>query len=191
MIGRSGVMNQNHEYERIEDESAAFEKVDSREIESTLGANVQGFSVHRKGSPFAIAALRGSLFSELVSTGGRPGRREATETKKVPLTEFEWRTLDTITELIRGCGTKATSSQVAGLLLKKSMAEVMLQLEKVSPPSRLDAQMLQKIPDNVLAKRVEEILAAAASAEVHLESLRPVAEELLRRMRSGKGVEST
>ena len=66
----------------------------------------------------------------------------------------------------------------------------MLQLEKVSPPDNKGSQALQKISDDTLAEKVEEILAAAASAEAHLENLRPVAQELLRRMREGKGTES-
>ena len=98
-------MNQNHEYEKIEDEGIAFQRIEPHELEQHLGARAQEVRSPRKGSPFAISAMRSFLLEELVSTGGRPGRREATETKKVPLTEFEWSTLDKITELIRGGGT--------------------------------------------------------------------------------------
>ncbi|WP_367870483.1 hypothetical protein [Luteolibacter sp. Populi] len=188
--GKGCMMNHNHEYERIEDQGESLESVTSVEVEKGLGANIDPDLSIGRGSPFAVWAIRGNLLNELVSTGGRPGRREASTVKKIPLTKSEWSALDTITELIKGSGVKASASQVAGVLLRQSMTEVLLQLERVSPMVKMDAQALQLIPDDVLEGRVEQILAAAASAEAHLEQLRPVALELLRRMRAGKGAEA-
>lgn len=178
-------------YERLIDQSEAFERVDVREVEEALGAHAEpAADMGQGGSPFSLLTLRSRLLTELVSTGGRPGRKEAIVRKKIPLTETEWKILDQITDLLKGRGVNATSGQVAGILLHQSMTEVLERLEKVTPSRDVNANSTKDLSEKQLEETVETIFAAAASAEAHLGQLRPVAMELLRRMRLGKGSES-
>lgn len=179
----------NHVYERLEDQSATFDRIDTNEIEDGLGARADSTLQTSHGSPFSLWTLRSRLMTDLVSTGGRPGRREAVSRKKIALTEREWKLLDEITNLVKSRGVNATPGQVAGLLLSQSMAEVLSRLDKVTPIRTIDKDSAKNLTECELEETVENILAAAASAEVHLEQLRPVALELLRRMQAGKGVE--
>lgn len=175
-------------FERLEDQSPTLERVEPDEIELAVGATRDGRTVgKRAGSPFSLWALRSRLLADVISTGGRPGRKEAVARKKIPMTEAEWALLDEITRLLNRRGGKSTPGQVAGILLHQSMTEVLQRLDRVKPA---DLPPAQKLTNSELEEKVDSILAAAASAEVHLEELRPVALELLRRMRSGEGAEA-
>lgn len=177
-------------FARLIDDSPTLERIEASELEQSLGANVEHSENASAGSPFSLAALRSRLLSDLVSTGGRPGRKEAVLRKKIALTETEWKILDQITELINSRGVNATSGQIAGVLLHQSITEVLHRLEKVAPPSSVSATAISTISDQDLEETVDDILTAAASAEAHLGQLKPVALELLRRMRERKKAES-
>ena len=175
------------EYEAIHDTGPAFELVDSAEIAQALGATVDSEERSLGGSPYSIAVLRSRLASELTSTGGRPGRREAAAARRIPLTQSEWNTLGEITEVIRRQGVKATASQVAGVLLHQSMSEVSRLMQVAES---VTVRGVARQPSGDLEETVERVLAAAASAQKDLEELRPIAEELLSRMRSARGIEA-
>lgn len=178
-------------FERLEDQGPTFERVEPDEIEQELGAKKDARTEGRHaGSPFSLWALRSRLLTDVISTGGRPGRKEAVARKKIPMTEAEWALLDEITRVINRRGGKATPGQIAGILLHQSMTEVLQRLDRVAPAKPADSPSAQKLTNSELEEKVDSILAAAASAEVHLEQLRPVALELLRRMRSGEGAEA-
>jgi len=170
----------------IVDTSATLPGVDHSEIEVALGATASNRTTQHAGR-FSLSALQSSLMTELVSTGGRPGR-QAVSRKKVPLTQSEWQRLDDIARLLRLRGVNATSGQVAGILLHHSINEVVHNIDQ-GKPTNIAPISAASLSDTQLEETVEGILEAAASAEVHLEQLRPVALELLRRMRTGRGVE--
>jgi hypothetical protein len=181
----------NPVFERLEDQSPTLERVEPHDIDQPLGATrVARTPGTRTGSPFSLWALRSRLMTDVVSTGGRPGRKEAVARKKIPMTEAEWALLDEITRVVNRRGGKATPGQVAGILLHQSMTEVLQRLDRVAPAKPVDSPSAEKLTDSELEEKVDSILAAAASAEVHLEQLRPVALELLRRMRSSEGAEA-
>jgi hypothetical protein len=181
----------NPVFEKLEDQSPTFERVESDEIEHALGATGDARTASLSaGSPFSLWALRSRLLTDVISTGGRPARKEAVARKKIPMTEAEWALLDEITRVLNRRGGKATPGQVAGILLHQSMVEVLQRLDKVAPATAADSLSAKRLTNSELEERVDSILAAAASAEVHLEQLRPVALELLRRMRSGEGAEA-
>jgi hypothetical protein len=170
-----------NKFERIADNSPTYERIGAEEISRALGADSDGKVPARGGSPFAFWALRSRLLSDVVSTGGRPGRKEAVTRKKVPMTEAEWKLLDEITRILNMRGVKATAGQVAGILLNQSITEVLKRLDRVAPMTRAGSGRA-RLSETELEEKVESILAAAASAESHLQELRPVALELLRRM---------
>ena len=174
-------------YERLEDTSKRLESVDPNEMAEALGAEETG-AVKVGGSAFSMLVLRSRMLSDIVSTGGRPGRREAS-LRKIPLTDAEWAALDEVTELLKHEGVNATPGQVAGLLLHQSLAEVLRRLDRVTPSPNLDATSVQPMTNADLEETLESVIAAAASAKVHLDELRPVALELLRRMRDSPGSE--
>ena len=74
-----------NKFERIADNSPTYERIGAEEISRALGADSDGKVPARGGSPFAFWALRSRLLSDVVSTGGRPGRKEAVTRKKVPM----------------------------------------------------------------------------------------------------------
>ena len=171
-------------YERIKDQSESLDRVDPMELPRALGAE-QFASGNATSSPFSMLALRSRLMSDIVSTGGRPARREAV-LRKIPVTDAEWTALDEVAGLLRQQGVKATPGQVAGLLVNQSLAEVLRRLDNVLPASGSVGAPAPAVSNTDLEETLENILAAAAKAEVHLEGLRPVALELLRRMRGAK-----
>ena len=171
-----------NEFERIVDTTPSHESVDAADISQALGAKADDKTLSRVGSPFSFWALRSRLLSDLVSTGGRPGRKEAVARKKIPMTESEWALLDEITRVLNMRGVKASAGQVAGILLNQSMTEVLKRLDRVAPEAAGGSNSGQRMSEAELEEKVETILAAAASAQVHLQQLRPVARELLRRM---------
>lgn len=171
-------------YERVEDSSQTLERVDPRELAESLRAEEIATGSTPK-SPFSMWALRSRLLAEIVSTGGRPARREAS-LRKIPVTDAEWAALDGIATLLKQEGVTATPGQVGGILLHHSLAEVLRRLDSVTPST--DSNTPARTMTNAdLEETLESVLAAAAKAEVHLEELRPVALELLRQMRDEVG----
>lgn len=169
-------------FKRLVDESDTYRRVDPAEVADALGAESVA-SRRSGGSPFSVQALRTRLMTDLVSCGGRPGRREAA-IRKIPLTDTEWELLDDIAALIRSKGINTTPGQVAGVLLNQSMAEVLLRLDHERSTEEGPQLERNNLTDAEIEQTIEETLAAAASAEVHLGQLKPVAIELLRRMRA-------
>ena len=177
--------------ERLEDQSPTFERVELDDVEEGLGATREAKAVGTPGgSPFSLWALRSRLLTDVISTGGRPGRKEAVARKKIPMTEAEWALLDEITAVLNRRGGNATPGQVAGILLHQSMTEVLQRLDKVAPAKPTDSPSAQKLTKKQLEEKVDSIFSAAASAQEHLQELRPVALELLRRMKGGEGAET-
>ncbi len=168
-------------YGKVIDTGATLERVTTREIEDALGAEAYGGGVSG-GSPFSVWALRSRLMSELVSTGGRPGRSDASP-RKVSMTDAEWSALDKVTDLLKRQGVSATPGQVAGLLLHQSLAEVLKRLEDEAPAKTAESRSSARRTVNSIEDTLDNVLAAVANAQVHLEQLRPVALELLKRMR--------
>ena len=173
-------------YDKVEDKSETLDRVDPADLARAIGAEeVTDTSAGLTGSPFSMWAIRSRLLSDLVSTGGRPGRRDAS-LRKIAVTDAEWAALDEIAGLLRSEGVSATPGQVAGLLLHQSLAEVLRRLDSVTPSVGSDSRMTKELSNVDLKETLENVLAAAAKAQVHLEELGPVAMELLRRMRDDK-----
>ena len=163
---------------RIQDQGSHLRPIHQEEVADALGARKEdGISVAPL-APLDLPALVALVRSELVSTGGRPGRREPVERKKIPLTEREWNKLNDISEQMRELGVNAAPGQVASMLLRYSLD---------SAPRKYRVSDGQADDVEEMADR---ILAAAASAGVSLTGMRPVAVELLRQMLSEKRNES-
>jgi hypothetical protein len=181
---------QKNELERIVNSSPTYDRIGVGQVSEALGAQHERGTRRRPASPFSLWALRSRLLSDVVSTGGRPGRKEAVTRKKIPMTETEWHLLDEITRIPNIRGVKATSGQVAGILLNQSMTEVLKRLDRVAPAKVTGSGPTLQPSESELEERVESILAAAASAQSHLQELRPIALELLRRMSEEKATVS-
>lgn len=173
-------------YRRIAiDSSEAYRRVEAAEFQEVLGPLEPVRHGELRGSPYSIAAIRGRLSTELASSGGRPARQRVVTIKKIPLTEAESVALKQITHAVRTHGVNATTGQVAGVLLHQSMSEVLAGTTPASPSSTSPpAHSLAE-----LKRQLEEVVLAAANATEQLEHLRPVALELLEKMKAGRGVE--
>lgn len=134
----------------------------------------------------AIEMLYARLVTGLVSSGGRPARSKTSVAARVSLTEYELRMLDEVTQLVRAKGVRTTRGQVAGILLHDAISEV---LRSARSAHQITGRTHHGHSNEPLEDKVERILAAAASAKKDLEDLRPIAEDLLSRMRAGRGLE--
>lgn len=168
-------------YAKVRDTGPTLDRVSPKELEEALGASRIEHARLSSGSPYSIAAIRRQLAQELASTGGRPSRKEAVIARRITLTQSEWAALDSVTEAIREEGTRATAGQVAGVLLHQSLVAV----AEVNERLRV-ARSVVNISSSDFEQKVERILQAAAHAAKGLEELKPVAEELLTRMREGQ-----
>lgn len=127
----------------------------------------------------SLGGLRRQLSTELVSEGGRPRRAGATVTRRVPLTAAEARSLDSLTDEVRQGGLNVTSGQVAGVLLREKLEGVYGGAPRSAPQSTVFVDAIAE-----LERTFERILATAARAKEELETLRPVAEGLLEKMKA-------
>lgn len=169
---------------RIKDSSTTFAKVGAEEVARAIGATRAG-SVPRSAERYpSLITLQRRLREELVSEGGRPRRDGAVVTRRVPLTSIEARALDAVTEEVRQGGVNVTSGQVAGYLLREKLDGMYGDLVSLKNGPEV------RDPIAELTATFDQILAAAASAKEELEALRPVAKELLEKMKAGRGIES-
>ena len=156
-------------YPRVKDTSKTLEQVDFGPIAKEMGAEEVAGQVLGSVNPVSFFALRERLQSELVSSGGRPGRREPVQRRKVPVTDEEWLRLKNIAEIMRRTGVSAAPGQIAGILLRQRLEQLHPEQEALTPEESQD-----------LESQVDLILKAAASANIDVAGLRPVALELLR-----------
>lgn len=154
------------------------QRVDPATLPEALGAVEVSVPLTPSQTPSHLCPLRQLLSESLASTGGRPGRSEPTERKKIPITKSDWAALTHVAQVMRNTGIKTTPGQVAGALLHQS-------LHQLEPPQ----QRVELSPAELKAK-ADRLFAAAASAGISVQELEPVAVELLRRMSvHGHGLE--
>jgi hypothetical protein len=171
-------------YRKIKDSSATYELIGQHELESGLGVRAGGAAAPQSAVRYpSLAVLRKQLQGELVSDGGRPRRAGTVVTRRVPMTEAEARSLDSLTDDLRESGLTVTTGQVAGVLLRERLGAA---YGEAPAKGETDAGHVISQMEEVF----DRILAAAASAKEELEALRPVAEELIERMKAGRGIES-
>jgi hypothetical protein len=99
------------------------------------------------------------------------------------MTEAEASSLDSLTDRVRQGGLSVTTGQVAGVLLRESLGAA---YGEAPADDDADAGLVISQMQDVF----DRVIAAAASAKEELEALRPVAKELLERMKAGRGIES-
>ena len=176
---------QNKVYKKIRDSSTAYKRVEPDKLASALGVHAVGRAPKAAVRYPSLAGLKRQLSAELVSEGGRPRRAGATVTRRVPLTAAEARSLDSLTDKVRQGGLNVTPGQVAGVLLRERLEGVFGEPSQSTSHPAMPGDVIEE-----LAQTFERILAAAASAKEELEMLRPVAEDLLKKMKAGRGIES-
>ena len=115
------IRNSSNAYPRIKDTGSTFEKVDFAPIAEQLGAEEISTQILGSVNPVSFFALRERLQAELVSSGGRPGRREPVQRKKVPITEEEWSKLKEIATVMKKAGVSAAPGQIAGVMLRQRL----------------------------------------------------------------------
>lgn len=175
---------QNKTYRKIKDSSLTYESVGHHELAAALGARAGSAAGPKSAARYpSLAVLRKQLQGELVSEGGRPRRAGTVVTRRVPMTEDEARSLDSLTDDLRESGLAVTTGQVAGVLLRERLGAA---YGEAPADDEADAGHVISQMEDVF----DRIIAAAASAKEELEALRPVAKELLERMKAGRGIES-
>lgn len=173
---------QNKTYRKIKDSSPTYDRVGHHELQSALGVRAAGKAAPKSAIRYpSLSVLRRQLQGELVSAGGRPRRAGTVVTRRVPMTEAEARSLDSLTDDLRESGLTVTTGQVAGVLLRERLGTA---YGEAPAPNEADAGHVISQMEEVF----DRILAAAASAKEELEALRPLAKELLERMKAGRGV---
>lgn len=99
------------------------------------------------------------------------------------MTEAEAHSLDSLTNDLRESGLAVTTGQVAGVLLRERLGAT---YGEASADDEPDAGHVISQMEDIF----DRMIAAAASAKEELEALKPVAKELLERMKAGRGIES-
>ena len=163
---------------RIKDISTSLEQLDPSRIGEALGAKPSGTQTSAGGSPIGFYALRERLLSELVSSGGRPGRRGVVQRRKIPVTEEEWNTLKEVAEMMKTAGVNAAAGQIAGVLLRQGIEQLQRERDEITEAEAGD--------EGALDARVDRLMKAAASSGECPPGLRSVARELLLRMESAR-----
>ena len=175
---------QSKTHRKIKDSSATYERVGQHELESALGVRAAGEAAPKSAIRYpSLAVLRRQLQEELVSEGGRPRRAGTVVTRRVPMTEAEAHSLDSLTNDLRESGLAVTTGQVAGVLLRERLGAT---YGEASADDEPDAGHVISQMEDVF----DRIIAAATTAKEELEALKPVAKELLERMKAGRGIES-
>lgn len=144
---------------RVIDTSPKARMIPGEEVARALGATPTGDQIPANLPPDAHLEFVRKVGSEIVSTGGRPGRKGDTERKKIPLTRDEWQQLECIAEECNRQGVAASPAQIGGLLVREGLRAY-------------------NVGDR------NEVLGAAASSAEELAQLQPVAEALLHKMKS-------
>ncbi len=144
---------------RIVDSSPKPKRISGEEVAEALGANPAGRTIRGNLPPSAHVQLVAQVAAEIVSTGGRPARKEQIERKKIPLTKNEWDKLKEIAEECNLQGVTASPAQICGLIVSEG-------LRKYEVP--------------------QDVLGAAASSSTSLQHLNPVANALLHAMKERK-----
>ncbi|MBE7413294.1 MAG: hypothetical protein HS129_14745 [Leptospiraceae bacterium] len=106
--------------------------------------------------PLTLSGIFHSAIKNLKSTGGRPGRIGDTYRKKIPISDGEWKELESLSVVLHNLGVNVSTGQVAGLLIEKS-------LEQIKPS--VDA----------INAEYSQLVQAAANAKTGMEGLEPIA----------------
>lgn len=99
--------------------------------------------------------LVAALAREIRSCGGRPGRREETARKKIPLTSSEWRQLQEISDECKRQGITASPGQIGGLLVREALLQYDASKRsdlQSGPSSQAELFGLQPVADSILKK---------------------------------------
>ncbi len=131
--------------------------------EGISGEAVEDF-VKTPSDPVSFFILHNRLLHEIKSTGGRPGRVDATVRRKISMSDQEWKDLEEIADVFADLGVKTSPGQVASFLLENSTQKIKNEIKNIE-------------------KEAEGILSAAAHSNTDLAELKPVAEELLKQMK--------
>lgn len=159
MSDRKPVKLKTPNVRKVIDISRKPAKVEADTIAEALGAAVVTRDLPSGLPPAQHFQLFERIAEDIVSTGGRPGRKEVTERKKIPLTKAEWSKLQKIAEDCKQeCGISVSPAQIGGLLVREGLRAY------ASP-----------------GQEVDELMAAASQGK-EVAKLRPVAEMLVRRL---------
>lgn len=172
------IRHSTNAYPRIKDTSKTLEHIDFAPVAEELGAEEVSGQVLGSVNPISFFALRERLRSELVSSGGRPGRKDPVQRRKVPVTDEEWLRLKEIAGVMRRTGVSAAPGQIAGILLRQRLEQLHPEQESITP-----------VANQNLESQVDLIMNAAASANIDVAGLRPIALELLRDWHSRSTIE--
>ena len=142
-------------------------RIDPADVAKALGAQTVEYVPQDNLDPVSFFALHERMSSELVSTGGRPGRAGVSGRRKVPMSDQEWSDLEQLSNILDRLGLHVSPGQVAGFLLESSLNKMKAEI------TALEADAAQ-------------VFEAAASSKEPLADLEPIAEELLRKMKLRK-----
>jgi hypothetical protein len=106
-------------------------RIEAAELAATLGAERCGQSAPGPLDPIALADLGTQLLHRLRSSGGRPALADATETCRVPLSDEDIQTLETmLAQIEEATGTKPSLGQLASVIVRQH-----LDARRKAPPS--------------------------------------------------------
>jgi len=138
--------------------------VSGSEVAKALGAEPTGHQMPVHTPPDAQLSLFEAIANEVVSSGGRPGRKGDTERKKIPLTKEEWAQLQALADDCNEYGVSVSPAQLGGLLVREGLRAYQASHNHLE---------------------VDELMAAAAGGEA-LDRLRPIADAVVEELKNRK-----
>lgn len=147
-------------------------RIDPAAFAAALGANPCGQQAPGDLDPIALAELGGQLLQRLQSSGGRPALADATVNCRVPLSDEDVKTLETLVAQIAGAtGTRPSVGQVVSVIVRlhlnalKNAREASADISKQEMEQEMSRSMLQQLIDEQIKPLREQV--KRLEAELH------------------------
>ena len=104
-------------FPKIRDVGATLDRVDQSKVAEMLGAESLGLDTHGCIGPLSLFQVRAELYRRLSSTGGRPSLTDTSRRSKIPLSNADWETLQSVASAASSPEFSPSAGQVASVIL--------------------------------------------------------------------------
>ncbi len=131
---------------RIAVTSPRLARIEPAAVAAALGAEPAGDWEAGHPAAMTLYALRAEIMLRMVSHGGRP-RVEGTDQRvKIPVSDQDWHTLETLATSLAAKGFTPSAGQVASVLLNMALRTVNTSAEDPSLIAQIAQQLDQPTP---------------------------------------------
>jgi hypothetical protein len=131
---------------RISVTSSRLPRIEPTTVAAALGAEPAGERGAGHPAPLTLYALRSEMMRRLVSHGGRPGVQGTDQRVKIPVSDQDWHTLETLATSLAAKGFTPSAGQVASVLLNMALRTVSTSADDPSLVAQIAQQLDQAAP---------------------------------------------